>query len=58
MTASQGTSEQCLDGQTDKLSKQGPATRGNWMPAPVEKALSDTLEDESHLRLLTGDHEE
>jgi DNA recombination protein RmuC len=47
-----------LVGQTDKLSKLGARHARQLDAGLVEKALGDTLEDESHLRLLTGDDEE
>ena len=41
----------------DKLSKLGVRHARQLDAGLVEKALGDTLEDESHLRLLTGDDE-
>jgi len=47
-----------LVGQTDKLSRLGARHARQLEAGLVEKAVGDTLEDDSHLRLVKDDDEE
>ncbi len=47
-----------LVGQTDKLSKLGARHAKQLEAGLVEKAVGDTLEDDSHLKLVKGEDED